>query len=60
MSGSEELPRDTGELPSAGLAYEEPLLFERGAPGRTGHALPGLDVPEIYCRIVEGLKEKGY
>ncbi len=30
-----------------GLAYEEPLLFERSRPGRTGYALPPLDVPEV-------------
>jgi glycine dehydrogenase subunit 2 len=32
---------------SRGLAYEEPLLFERSRPGRVGHALPALDVPEV-------------
>ena len=47
MSGSEERPRDTGQIPSTGHAHEEPLLFERGAPGRIGHALPRLDVPEV-------------
>ena len=29
-----------------GLAYEEPLLFERSRSGRVGYALPPLDVPE--------------
>jgi glycine cleavage system P protein (glycine dehydrogenase) subunit 2 len=30
-----------------GLAYEEPLLFERSRPGREGAALPALDVPAV-------------
>jgi glycine dehydrogenase subunit 2 len=30
-----------------GLAYEEPLLFERSRPGRIGYSLPPLDVPEV-------------
>jgi glycine dehydrogenase subunit 2 len=30
-----------------GLAYEEPLLFERSRPGRSGASLPALDVPEV-------------
>ena len=30
-----------------GLAYEEPLLFERSRPGRRGYALAELDVPEV-------------
>jgi glycine dehydrogenase subunit 2 len=30
-----------------GLAWEEPLLFERSRPGRVGAALPALDVPEV-------------
>ena len=32
---------------SRGLAYEEPLLFERSRPGRSGFSLPPLDVPEV-------------
>jgi glycine dehydrogenase subunit 2 len=47
VSGSEELPRGASQTPGPGLAYEEPILFERGAPGRSGHALPELDVPEV-------------
>ena len=31
---------------SSGLAYEEPLLFERSRAGRLGCALDRLDVPE--------------
>ncbi len=30
-----------------GLAWEEPLLFERSRPGRVGAALPALDVPAV-------------
>ncbi|HTF32137.1 MAG TPA: aminomethyl-transferring glycine dehydrogenase subunit GcvPB [Myxococcota bacterium] len=30
-----------------GLAYEEPLLFERSRPGRVGYSLPALDVPVV-------------
>jgi glycine dehydrogenase subunit 2 len=50
-----------------GLAYEEPLLFERSRPGRVGHALPPLEVPatepgdvlppEWLREEVEGLPE---
>jgi glycine dehydrogenase subunit 2 len=32
---------------SRGLAYEEPLLFERSRPGRVGFSLPALDVPAV-------------
>ena len=32
---------------SRGLAYEEPLLFERSRPGRVGYSLSALDVPEV-------------
>ncbi len=47
MSGSDGQAGAGGRVPNAGLAYEEPLLFERGAPGRSGHALPELDVPPV-------------
>ncbi len=30
-----------------GFSYEEPLLFERSRPGRTGYSLAELDVPEV-------------
>jgi glycine dehydrogenase subunit 2 len=30
-----------------GLAYEEPLLFERSRPDRVGYSLPELDVPAV-------------
>jgi len=29
-----------------GLAWEEPLVFERSVPGRVGYSLPELDVPD--------------
>jgi glycine dehydrogenase subunit 2 len=37
-------------MPQAGasdLAFDEPLLFEQGTPGRTGASLPPLDVPAV-------------
>jgi glycine dehydrogenase subunit 2 len=44
-------PRRAGPLAvgnaSGGLAYEEPLLFERSRPGRDGIALARLDVPDV-------------
>ncbi|MFT3923677.1 MAG: aminomethyl-transferring glycine dehydrogenase subunit GcvPB [Myxococcales bacterium] len=30
-----------------GLAFDEPLIFERGTQGRTGASLPEADVPEV-------------
>jgi glycine dehydrogenase subunit 2 len=36
------------------LAFEEPLLFELGAPGRTGASLPDLDVPRVDARAAFG------
>lgn len=30
-----------------GLTLEEPLIFERGSPGRRGYFLPKLEVPEV-------------
>jgi glycine dehydrogenase subunit 2 len=48
---SEQRPEPSGPEAVAnatrGLAYEEPLLFERSRPGRVGAALPALDVPEV-------------
>ena len=32
---------------TGGLAYEEPLVFERSRRGRTGYSLPALDVPAV-------------
>ena len=32
---------------AAGLTFAPPLIFERGAPGRTGASLAALDVPEV-------------
>jgi glycine dehydrogenase subunit 2 len=37
-----------GNWPGAcGLILDEPLIFEKGAPGRKGYSLPALDVPRI-------------
>ena len=30
-----------------GIAYEEPLIFERSRPGRIGFQLAALDVPAV-------------
>ena len=30
-----------------GLEFDEPLIFERGSPGRTAASLPPLDVPAV-------------
>jgi glycine dehydrogenase subunit 2 len=32
---------------TGGLAWEEPLIFERSVAGRVGHSLPELDVPAV-------------
>ncbi|MBK7586000.1 MAG: aminomethyl-transferring glycine dehydrogenase subunit GcvPB [Myxococcales bacterium] len=32
---------------ASGLQFEEPPIFERGAPGRSGASLPVLDVPAV-------------
>ena len=32
---------------SRGLEFDEPVIFERGAPGRTAASLPALDVPPV-------------
>ncbi len=32
---------------SPGLQFNEPSIFERGSPGRSGASLPELDVPEV-------------
>jgi len=37
-----------------GLAWEEPLLFERSRPGRTGVDLDPLDVPEVDAQALLG------
>ena len=34
-------------LARSGIQWAEPLIFERGASGRTGASLPACDVPEI-------------
>ncbi len=47
-----EVKRPRPELPAGttGLVLEEPLLFERGAPGRSGASLPDPGVPEAEPR----------
>jgi glycine dehydrogenase subunit 2 len=47
MSGSGSPPRQASQVEVADLARDEPLLFERSAPGRCGCSLPRLDVPEV-------------
>jgi glycine dehydrogenase subunit 2 len=37
-----------------GLAFDEPLIFERGTPGRHGASLPDADVPEVDERALLG------
>ncbi len=37
-----------------GLAFDEPLIFERSSPGRTGASLPEADVPEIDLEALLG------
>jgi len=39
---------------AAGLQFIEPLIFERGAAGRTAVSLPTLDVPEVDSRTYFG------
>ncbi|MFQ5742254.1 MAG: aminomethyl-transferring glycine dehydrogenase subunit GcvPB [Acidobacteriota bacterium] len=36
-----------GRIDTQGQLKSEPLIFERGGPGRIGYALPELDVPEV-------------
>ncbi len=48
-------PRQTpARNASRGLAYEEPLLFERSRPGSIGYSLPELDVPAVNAAQVLG------
>ena len=37
-----------------GLAFDEPLIFERGTQGRTGASLPNADVPEVDLEALLG------
>jgi len=39
---------------SRGLEFDEPLIFERGAPGRNGASLPALDVPAVDPVVLFG------
>jgi glycine dehydrogenase subunit 2 len=49
VSGSSDEGRGAAQtgIAGPGLGYEEALLFERSAPGRSGCSLPDLDVPEV-------------
>jgi glycine dehydrogenase subunit 2 len=38
----------------SGLAFDEPLIFERGSPGRTGVSLSPSDVPEVDAESLLG------
>ena len=37
-----------------GIKFREPPIFERGAPGRSGHSIPALDVPEVDPKAAFG------
>ena len=39
--------RDRVGNATAAIGYEEPLVFERSRPGRSGYSLPALDVPAV-------------
>jgi glycine dehydrogenase subunit 2 len=39
---------------ASGLTFKEPLIFERGAPGRTGSSLAPLDVPSVDAKALYG------
>ncbi|MDF1565565.1 MAG: aminomethyl-transferring glycine dehydrogenase subunit GcvPB [Deltaproteobacteria bacterium] len=65
MSGHPFRPDASLPPGTTGLALEEPLLFERGAPGRSGASLPPVGVPEvdpaseIPARYLRGEPEAG-
>ena len=42
----------------SGLSYDEPLLFERDAPGRTGASLPEADVPAAAPDVLGPFQRK--
>ncbi|MDJ0787510.1 MAG: aminomethyl-transferring glycine dehydrogenase subunit GcvPB [Myxococcota bacterium] len=46
-TGPGHTPRTSRPNASSGIAYEEPLLFERSVEGRVGYQLPRADVPEV-------------
>ncbi len=49
-----------GRNATSGIAWEEPLIFERSRPGRRGSALPELDVPEADPgEALEGVPLRG-
>ncbi len=44
---------------TSGLQFEEPPIFERGAPGRSAVSLDALDVPEVDLKSVLGSLYRG-
>ena len=38
----------------SGVAFDEPLIFERGSPGRSAASLPRSDVPEVDAEALLG------
>jgi glycine dehydrogenase subunit 2 len=41
-------------LARSGIQWAEPLIFEQGAPGRTGASVPAPDVPEVDPKEIFG------
>jgi glycine dehydrogenase subunit 2 len=39
----------------SGVAFDEPLIFERGSEGRNGASLPPADVPEVDAKALLGV-----
>lgn len=46
-------------LARSGIQWAEPLIFERGAEGRTGASLPSCDVPEVDPQALYGALHRG-
>ena len=43
---------------SSGVVFEEPLIFERGAAGRSGASLPSMDVPKADAKAIFGAQHR--
>ena len=41
-------------LARSGIQWAEPLIFERGSPGRSGASMPACDVPEVDPKALYG------
>jgi glycine dehydrogenase subunit 2 len=54
MSTPNASPSSTTRNAARGQQFEEPSIFERGAPGRTGASLAPLDVPEVQLEKTLG------